>query len=220
MKTLIKIAHFCFELSAGLKATSGLGNVVTVFGSTRLKPGDPNYEAAVEFGRRAAEAGYSVLTGAGPGIMEGANRGAVLGGGRSVGCRIILPFEQISSNPFISKGREARFKRFFLRKFCMTRSSDAFVVFPGGFGTMDELFEILTLVQCGKNEKQVVIALYGSDFWNGLVGWMGEKMLSQYKTISGKDLFLFHVVDSVDEAVSLACREKQTYPISLFPQQS
>ncbi|MGO9014424.1 MAG: TIGR00730 family Rossman fold protein [Dissulfurispiraceae bacterium] len=207
-KIILKLYGFCTELLAGFRATSGLGRIVTIFGSARLHPGQPDYEAAVEVAKQVAEAGYSVLTGGGPGIMAAANKGAALAGATSVGCSIILPMEQ-SSNPFIGKGREAKFKRFFLRKFIMVRSADAFVIFPGGYGTLDEAFEVLTLIQCRKQEKPVRIVLYNSAFWGGLVDWLRNTMYKGYHTISGEDLFLFSMADTPAEAVAIACGDEQ-----------
>lgn len=196
---MFKILSIVFELLSGFTATSGISRVVTIFGSSRLSPGDPHYNAAVEVSKSLAQQGYAILTGGGPGIMEAANKGAMLGGAQSIGCTIKLPMEQ-RDNGFLT--RRAHFKRFFLRKFVMVRNADAFVVFAGGFGTLDELFEVLTLIQCQRQERPVKVILYGSDFWGGLVAWLSQVVYGRYKTISGDDLFLFDVVDTVDEVVS------------------
>lgn len=200
----VKLYMVCMELAAGFKVTSGLGRIITVLGSARLQPGDKHYDAAFAVAHGVAAAGNAVVTGGGPGIMEGANKGACAAGAKSVGCSIVLPQEQ-SSNLHISKGREAKFKWFFLRKFVMFRRASAFIVFAGGFGTLDELFEALTLIQCQMQKRPVTVILYGSDFWDGLVDWLYQVPYKKYHTISYEDLSLFRVVNSVDEAVALAC---------------
>ena len=208
---MFKILSILFELFAGLRATLGVNKVVTIFGSARLRLGHEHYDAAVSVAERLAKEGYAVLTGGGPGIMEAANKGAILGGAQSIGCTIKLPFEQ-QDNGFLN--RKAAFKRFFLRKFVMTRSADAFVVFAGGYGTLDELFEVLTLIQCRKQERPVKVVLYGSDFWGGLISWLRQVVCGRYKTISGEDIFLFSVVDTVDEAVAAVCAHSADAVIS------
>ncbi len=163
---------------------------VTLFGSARVGPDEPQYAAARETARLLAKRGYDIITGGGPGIMEAANRGAREGGGVSVGLNIELPFEQ-SANPYCDK--VINFKYFFVRKTMFIKYSLAFVVFPGGFGTLDELFEAVTLIQTGKIHRFPVV-LFGSDYWKGLIDWLRERVLAE-KKISPADLDLFYVTD-------------------------
>ena len=169
---------------------------VSVFGSARTKEGDFNYEAAREVGRLLAEAGFEVITGGGPGIMEAANRGAFETGGTSVGCNIELPFEQIP-NPYHKK--QLTFKYFFVRKTMFIKYSNAYIIFPGGFGTMDELFEALTLIQTRKIRNFPVV-LFNSQYWRGLLQWITTTMLNE-KNINSEDLGLMHLTDSPKDAV-------------------
>jgi hypothetical protein len=156
---------------------------------------DPYYQAAVDLGKKLAEEGFAIITGGGPGIMEAANRGARLGQGLSVGCNIELPFEQ-GTNAYVDVA--VNFRYFFVRKTMFMKYSEAFVIFPGGFGTMDELFEALTLIQTGKVRNFPVI-LFGSDYWRGLVNWIKGVMLATHK-VSPEDLKLLVITDSVEEA--------------------
>jgi uncharacterized protein (TIGR00730 family) len=171
---------------------------VTVFGSARFKPGERYYEMARSLGRRLAETGFAVMTGGGPGIMEAANRGAKEGGGLSLGCNIILPFEQ-KHNPYLD--RFVEFEYFFVRKVMLVKYSCAFVVMPGGYGTLDEAFETVTLIQTGKIEHFPLIAM-GTDFWRP-VGDALKKSMLESATISPDDVHLFTPTDSVDEAVRI-----------------
>lgn len=186
------------EFVEGFGALAELGPAVSVFGSARTSKSDPMYEAAVELGRRLAEAGYATITGGGPGIMEAANKGAAEAGGVSVGLGIELPFED-SLNKWVSLG--INFRYFFVRKVMFLKYAQGFVVMPGGFGTLDELFESLTLVQTRKMTRFPIV-LFGSAYWSGLVDWLKGRMLAD-GYISEADLGLIHVVDDVDRAVEI-----------------
>ena len=178
------------ELRAGFDALSGVAAAASFFGSARTPPGDPDYELARETARLVGESGLAVITGGGPGIMEAANRGAKDAGAPSVGLNIELPFEQ-GGNPYCDICLQ--FHYFFVRKIMFVRYASGFVVFPGGFGTMDELFEALTLIQTGKITEFPVV-LVGSNYWSGLVDWFRERMLAE-GNISPDDLGLFKVTD-------------------------
>lgn len=189
------------EFVDGFDIMGGLGPCVTVFGSARTKPDDPVYQQAVRCGRLVCEAGFGVITGGGPGIMEAANKGAYevkdTCGGISVGLNIDLPFEQ-APNPY--QTHPLNFRYFFIRKVMFVKYACGFILFPGGFGTLDELFETLTLVQTEKITR-FPVALVGKDFWGGLTEWMTKTMRDQYQTISPGDEELFLLTDSEDEAV-------------------
>ena len=178
------------ELRAGFDALSGVAAAASFFGSARTPPGDPDYELARETARLVGESGLAIITGGGPGIMEAANRGAKDAGAPSVGLNIELPFEQ-GGNPYCDICLQ--FHYFFVRKIMFVRYASGFVVFPGGFGTMDELFEALTLIQTGKITEFPVV-LVGSNYWSGLVDWFRERMLAE-GNISPDDLDLFKVTD-------------------------
>jgi len=178
------------EFVEGFEDLSGLGAAVSVFGSARVKPGDPQYETCVETARLLGEAGYAVITGGGPGIMEAANKGARAAGAVSVGCNIELPFEQ-SGNPYLDISIDFRY--FFVRKTMFVKYAQAFVIFPGGFGTMDELFEALTLIQTGKI-KNFPVVLVGTGYFQGLVDWFRGTLAEEGK-ISPGDMDLLLVTD-------------------------
>lgn len=184
------------EFVAGFDALYRLPKAVTVFGSARLKEGTPFYEKGVELGRALAEANYAVITGGGPGLMEAGNRGAHEAGGQSVGLGIELPHEQ-GLNEYVDLG--LNFRYFFARKTMFLKYSQAFVCLPGGFGTMDEFFEVLCMVQTGKITNYPIV-LIGTQFWSGLVEWMHTTLVEQ-GLISHNDTDLFLVTDDVDEAV-------------------
>lgn len=171
---------------------------VSFFGSARTKPDDPHYTQAVETARLLALQGIPVLTGGGPGIMEASNRGARDGNGISVGCNIELPFEQ-GSNAYLTKN--LLFKFFFVRKTMFVKYATAFIVFPGGYGTLDELFEALTLIQTGK-VKSFPVVLFGREYWTGMVDWLSRTVLGA-RNIDPSDLTLFHVTDDPAEAVRI-----------------
>ncbi|WP_068422318.1 TIGR00730 family Rossman fold protein [Planctomyces sp. SH-PL62] len=182
------------EFVHGINALAEVGAAVSVFGSARIQDSSPLYEDARRLGRLLSEAGFAVITGGGPGIMEAANRGAQEVGGYSIGCNIQLPFEQ-AGNPYTDLSIDFRY--FFVRKTMFVKFSDGFVIFPGGFGTLDELFEALTLVQTRKINRFPIV-LYGSSYWKGLIDWVVASPLEQ-KTISPEDMNLLFVTDSLDE---------------------
>ncbi|MEE6273682.1 TIGR00730 family Rossman fold protein [Georgenia wangjunii] len=186
------------EFVEGFGALAELGPAVSVFGSARTPREAPEYALGVEVGRRLVEAGYAVITGGGPGVMEAANKGACDAGGVSVGLGIELPFEQ-GMNSWVDLG--VNFRYFFVRKTMFVKYAEGFIVLPGGFGTMDELFEALTLVQTQK-VKSFPLVLIGSSFWGGLVDWLRTSMLAA-GNISAADLDLIQVVDTAEEAVEL-----------------
>lgn len=185
------------EFVEGFDTLAGLGRAVSVFGSARTGPRDPMYRAARTTARLLAEAGFAVITGGGPGIMEAANRGAKDGRARSVGCNIELPFEQ-RPNPYLDVLIDFRY--FFVRKTMFVKYSMAFVIFPGGFGTLDETFEALTLIQTGKI-YQFPVVLFGTEYWRGLVDWLRERCMKEGK-ISRADLDLVVLTDDPKDVVS------------------
>jgi uncharacterized protein (TIGR00730 family) len=189
------------EFLKGYQALGFRGSCVTVFGSARFQPSHPYYKMARDLGARLARAGFIVMTGGGPGIMEAANRGAKEAGGYSVGCNIVLPHEQ-EPNPYLDKFVE--FDHFFVRKVMLVKYSCAFVVMPGGFGTLDEAFETLTLIQCGKIQRFPLVAM-GTKFWGNLRQFGRESLIPE-KTISPADLDLMYLTDSVDDAVTRIIR--------------
>jgi len=190
-----RLARIHDELARGFEALAGITRGVSIFGSARTPPDDPFYALAREVGRRLGERGFAVITGGGPGVMEAANRGAKDAGARSIGLRIELPFEQ-GANPYVDT--LINFRYFFVRKTMFIKYSVAFVIFPGGFGTLDELFEALTLIQTGKIYKFPVI-LFGRYYWAGLLRWLQARVLSEGK-ISDGDLDLMLVTDNPAEA--------------------
>ncbi|PYS72664.1 MAG: TIGR00730 family Rossman fold protein [Acidobacteria bacterium] len=189
------------EFVEGFDEMATLTRGISIFGSARSKPGDPDYLAAQETAALLAKEGFAVITGGGPGIMEAANRGAFEAGGLSIGCNIELPFEQ---RPNAYQTRSLTFKYFFVRKMMFVKYSLGFVIFPGGFGTFDELFEALTLIQT-KKIRDFPVVLFGSRYWSGLLNWMKEAVLVDGK-IAERDLRLFHVTDSPEEVVSIVTR--------------
>ena len=191
-----RVMRIMGEFIEGFDTLASVDKAVTIFGSARIGPDDPHYQAAMETARLLGEAGFAVITGAGPGIMEAGNRGARIGGGRSIGCNIELPFEQ-GSNPYVDT--LVNFRYFFVRKTMFIKYSVAFIIFPGGFGTLDELFEALTLIQTGKIYRFPVI-LFGRYYWAGLLRWLQTRVLSEGK-ISEGDLDLMLVTDDPAEAV-------------------
>ncbi len=184
------------EFVDGFDALAGIGPAVSVFGSARVLEGDPRYELARAIGRALAEAGFAVITGGGPGLMEAANRGCREAGGLSIGCNIEVPHEQ-AINPYVDRAIEFRY--FFARKTMFVKYADGFVIMPGGFGTLDELFESLTLIQTGKIEHFPVV-LVGEAFWSGLIDWAREALVPG-GTISASDLDLVTITDDPGEVV-------------------
>lgn len=187
------------EFVEGFETLSDIGPAVTVFGSARTQPENEYYKLAVECGTKLVENDFSVITGGGPGIMEAANKGAFEAGGKSIGLNISLPMEQ-SPNPY--QTHEITFRYFFARKVMFVKYASGFICFPGGFGTMDEFFESMTLIQTHKTAPFPVV-LIGKDFWSGLMAWIKETMLEKYEAISAKDLELFRITDNVDEAIQI-----------------
>ncbi len=182
------------EFVEGFEELSQIGRAVSVFGSARTTPDDPMYGLCVETTRRLGEAGYAIVTGGGPGIMQAANQGARLAGAKSVGCNIELPFEQLS-NEFLDVSIDFRY--FFVRKTMFVKYAEAFVIFPGGFGTLDELFEALTLIQTNK-VRDFPVVLFGSSYWSGLLQWIERTMVAEGK-IDRNDLGLVLVTDDPTE---------------------
>ena len=187
------------EFVNGFEKMSAIGPCVSVFGSARTKPDHKYYKLAEDIAKKIVEAGYGVITGGGPGIMEAGNKGAHLGGGTSVGLNIELPHEQ-HDNPYIDHDKNLDFDYFFVRKVMFVKYSQGFVVMPGGFGTLDELFEAITLIQTNKIEMFPII-LVGKEFWGGLIDWIKYTLLEKNGNISPKDLDLFHLVDTADEVI-------------------
>lgn len=187
------------EFVEGYERMAKIGPCVSIFGSARTKEENPYYEQAVEVGEKLAKAGFGVITGGGPGIMEAGNKGAKKGGGRSVGLNIDLPFEQ-NYNPYIDPEHNLEFNYFFVRKVIFVKYSQGFIIMPGGFGTLDELFEAITLIQTKKINKRPVV-LISHDYWDGLVEWVKRVMLEKENNISESDLNYLKVVDTADEAV-------------------
>jgi uncharacterized protein (TIGR00730 family) len=192
-----RVMRIMSEFIEGFDTLAPITKGVTIFGSARTHPDDPQYAQAVEVARLLADAGFAIITGAGPGIMEAANKGAKLAGGRSIGCNIELPFEQ-GANPYVDT--VINFRYFFVRKTMFIKYSNAFIIFPGGFGTLDEAFEALTLIQTGKISQFPVI-LFGRHYWAGLIRWLQTRVLGERKISSG-DLDLMLLTDDPEEACS------------------
>ncbi len=200
-----RVLRITGEFIEGFDHLATVTHGVSVFGSARTPVGHPQYDAARETGALLARAGFTVITGGGPGIMEAANRGAFEAKGLSIGCNIELPFEQ-KPNPYLS--RSLTFKYFFVRKTMFVKYSTAFVIFPGGFGTLDELFESLTLIQTHKIRNFPVV-LIGKDYWGGMVDWIADKMLGE-GNIAEPDVRLLNVTDSPSEAVDIIVRSQDS----------
>ncbi len=197
-----RVFRIMAEFVEGFEALDGVKRGVTIFGSARTKPGEKYYETAYELAKKLSNAKYDIITGGGPGIMEAVNKGAYEGEGKSVGFNIELPMEQ-EANKFLDIHVSCRY--FFCRKVLFLKKTFAVIVFPGGFGTMDEMFEVLTLIQTGKMAKIPVI-LVGKEFWGGLFAWVGDKLLGKKEggvMISPEDRNLYRIVDDVDEVVSI-----------------
>ncbi|MEO5910642.1 MAG: TIGR00730 family Rossman fold protein [Pelobium sp.] len=186
------------EFVDGFEKLAKIGPCVSIFGSARTSPESEYYKMAVEVGRLLTERGYGVITGGGPGIMEAGNKGAYEAGGKSVGLNIELPFEQFH-NRYIDRDKVLEFDYFFIRKVMFMKYSQGYIGLPGGFGTMDELFEALTLIQTGKIAKFPIV-LIGKSYWGGLIDWIKNTMLEQEHNINPDDLNLFRMVDTAEEA--------------------
>jgi uncharacterized protein (TIGR00730 family) len=190
-----RIFRIMGEFTEGFEEMTKVGRAVSIFGSARVKPDDPMFELCVTTARLLGEAGFAIITGGGPGIMQAANKGAREAGTKSVGCNIELPFEQ-AMNPYVDISIDFRY--FFVRKTMFVKYAQAFVIFPGGFGTMDELFESLTLIQTGK-VRHFPVVLMGTEYWGGLVDWMRNRMAEEGK-IARQDLDIIHLTDDPHEA--------------------
>ncbi|MGY3794431.1 LOG family protein [Aquimarina sp. 433] len=200
------------EFVNGFEKMSKIGPCVSIFGSARTKTDNKYYQLAVDVAQKIVEHGYGVITGGGPGIMEAGNKGAHLGGGTSVGLNIDLPFEQ-HDNPYIDSDKSLDFDYFFVRKVMFVKYSQGFVVMPGGFGTLDELFEAITLIQTKKIAVFPII-LVGSEFWGGLIDWIKATLLDKFGNISPGDLDLIHVVDTPDEVLDILDKFYAQYNLS------
>jgi uncharacterized protein (TIGR00730 family) len=200
-----RVMRITAEFVEGFDTLAEMGTAVTIFGSARTRPGEAHYEAAVEVARLLGKAGYTIITGGGPGIMQAGNQGAAEVGAPSIGLNIELPFEQ-HVNPYVDLSIDFRY--FFVRKTMLVKYAQGFVIFPGGFGTMDELFEALTLIQTGKVENFPIV-LYDSAYWGGLLDWLHNTMQAEGK-ISPGDTDLMMVTDSTEEAAQfiIRCREE------------
>ncbi|MBI4542043.1 MAG: TIGR00730 family Rossman fold protein [Gemmatimonadetes bacterium] len=200
-----RVLRIMGEFVEGFDTLAQVRNGVTIFGSARTGPDDPMYAAATETARLLAVDGFTVITGGGPGIMEAGNRGAQLAGGTSIGLNIELPFEQ-GSNPYVETA--IHFRYFFVRKTMFVKYSIGFIVFPGGFGTLDEMFEAMTLIQTGRI-KHFPLVLFGTHYWSGLVDWLRDTLAAERK-IDPADLQLFRLTDDPKQAVALVMQARAT----------
>ncbi|MGD0338188.1 MAG: TIGR00730 family Rossman fold protein [Bacteroidota bacterium] len=200
---LWRVFQVMAELVNGFEIMSRIGPAVSVFGSARTEPGTPAYKLAEEVARELVRAGYGVITGAGGGIMEAANKGAREAGGNSIGVNIDLPFEQ-QANAYVDQDKLIKFRHFFVRKVMFVKYAQGFIVLPGGYGTLDEFFESITLIQTHKTTKFPVILL-GKNYWQGLVDWIKTTVLPA-GNISPENLDLFHITDNPKEAVAIIAR--------------
>ena len=200
------------EFVNGFETMGRIGPCVTIFGSARLKQDNPICLLAEEIAFKISKAGYGIITGGGPGIMEAGNKGAHLAGGTSVGLNIELPFEQ-HYNPYIDRDKNLNFDYFFVRKVMFVKYSQGFVVMPGGFGTLDELFEAITLIQTKKVAKFPII-LVGTSFWSGLLDWIKNVLVEQHLCVNPEDMHLIKIVDSADEVVSILDQFYKKYDLS------
>ena len=189
------------EFVEGFEKMNKIGPCISIFGSARTQPGGEYYDKAIYLAKKLTDEGYGIITGGGPGIMEAANKGAFDSGGKSVGLNIDLPFEQ-EPNEFIDFDKLITFKFFFVRKVMFVKYAQAFVLFPGGFGTMDEFFECLTLIQTRKVDRFPIICI-GKDYWEGLLSWMSGTMMKKFNNISEDDLQLVSLVETVDEVIEV-----------------
>lgn len=200
------------EFVKGYEKLSQIGPCVSIFGSARTKPDQKYYKLTEKIAQKIVDHGYGVITGGGPGIMEAGNKGAHLGGGTSVGLNIDLPFEQ-HDNPYIDSNKNVDFDYFFVRKVMFVKYSQGFVVMPGGFGTLDELFEAITLIQTNKIDKFPII-LVGTEYWGGLLEWIRKTLQDEFKNISDGDIDLVHLVDTADEVIEILDKFYDEYNLS------
>ena len=210
-----RVMRIMAEFIEGFDTLAAVTKGVTIFGSARTHPDDPQYQAAQETARLLAEQGFAIITGAGPGIMEAANKGARTAGGRSIGCNIELPFEQ-GANPYVDT--LINFRYFFVRKTMFIKYSNAFIIFPGGFGTLDEAFEALTLIQTGKIYQFPVI-MFGRHYWAGLIRWLQSRVLGERK-ISPADLNLILLTDDPREACSAIVEAYESQQRAILPREA
>lgn len=200
------------EFVKGYEKLSQIGPCVSIFGSARTKPDQKYYKLTEKIAQKIVDHGYGVITGGGPGIMEAGNKGAHLAGGTSVGLNIDLPFEQ-HDNPYIDKNKNVDFDYFFVRKVMFVKYSQGFVVMPGGFGTLDELFEAITLIQTNKIDKFPII-LVGTEYWSGLIDWVRKTLQDDFQNISEGDIDLVHLVDTEDEVIEILDKFYDEYNLS------
>lgn len=194
-----RIFRIMSEFVDAFEKMDQIGPCISIYGSARTKPDNEYYKQGVDIAARLVQEGFGIITGGGPGIMEAANKGAQDAGGSSVGLNIVLPFEQYA-NPYVDQDKLINFRYFFVRKVMFVKYAQAFILLPGGFGTLDELFESITLIQTKKIEKVPVI-LMGVEFWEGLLDWIKEVMLARHANISPDDMNLFTVTDDMDVVV-------------------
>ncbi|SHK86817.1 hypothetical protein SAMN05444266_101423 [Chitinophaga jiangningensis] len=187
------------EFVDGFESLAKIGPCISIFGSARTKPGNRYYDLSEEIAFRLAEEGFGIITGGGPGVMEAANKGAQRAGGKSVGANITLPHEQYP-NPYLDNDKRLNFDYFFVRKVMFTKYSQGFVMMPGGFGTMDEFFEVATLIQTKKMEETPMV-LVGREYWSGLLEWIRTTMMEKESNINPADLDLLQLFDTADEVV-------------------
>ena len=200
------------EFVNGYEKLSQIGPCVSIFGSARTKPDHKYYKLTEEVAKKIVEHGYGIITGGGPGVMEAGNKGAHLAGGTSVGLNIHLPFEQ-HDNPYIDSDKNINFDYFFVRKVMFVKYSQGFVVMPGGFGTLDELFEAITLIQTNKIDKFPIV-LVGREFWSGLIDWVRSTLLDSFQNISAGDIDILQVVDTAEEVIEILDKFYDEYNLS------
>jgi len=200
------------EFVEGYEKLSAIGPCISIFGSARTNSNNKYYKLTEDISKAIVERGYGIISGGGPGIMEAANKGASSVKGKSVGLCINLPFED-TNNKYIDKDKQLNFDYFFVRKVMFVKYAQGFIVMPGGFGTLDELFEAITLIQTYKAEKFPII-LVGSEFWSGLIDWMKKTLLTENKNISENDLDLFQIVDSKEEVIQILEKFHNNYNFS------
>ena len=200
------------EFVNGYEKLSQIGPCVSIFGSARTKPDHKYYKLTEDVAKKIVDHGYGIITGGGPGVMEAGNKGAHLAGGTSVGLNIHLPFEQ-HDNPYIDSDKNINFDYFFVRKVMFVKYSQGFVVMSGGFGTLDELFEAITLIQTHKIDKFPII-LVGRDFWGGLIDWVRTTLLDSFQNISAGDIDLVQVVDTAEEVIEILDKFYEEYNLS------
>ena len=200
------------EFVEGYEKLSAIGPCISIFGSARTNSNNKYYKLTEDISKAIVERGYGIISGGGPGIMEAANKGASSVKGKSVGLCINLPFED-TNNKYIDKDKQLKFDYFFVRKVMFVKYAQGFIVMPGGFGTLDELFEAITLIQTYKAEKFPII-LVGSEFWSGLIDWMKKTLLTENKNISENDLDLFKIVDSKEEVIQILEKFHNNYNFS------